>query len=358
MIWILGYGVYFLVLVAALYIPAVSGMLEQGFLLAPEITLAMLCVFLVPLFVFTCHFFTQKNKLRHRKLLYSQSLLCSSLSVSLGLIGTFVGLTDMVTAIASSMGGEGDIVEKMGGMIDSISNALSAMSYAFLTSILGVAVSVLILLSLNFWSFFYEGQEDKNEKGVETNAVNIYERLSSIEKINTEIVGKLTSIPLIEVNGNEYLDLLKDQVEMQKERDRLFSIYMEENSLHLQQLINVVRETGYSVLRESNAMFQNEIVQIKELLHTQNNIILNINSSIDDSRELMKNYHSDIFEPLKVTQERMLLAVDNFAVVAEKSVNELNSNIDNAVAMGKAYIDDEKAFKSNVKQALGFIVNV
>ncbi|TOD19776.1 hypothetical protein CGJ69_24615, partial [Vibrio parahaemolyticus] len=79
-------------------------------------------------------------------------------AVSLGLIGTFQGLTAMVSSIAASMGGEGDLSEKMGSMIGAISQALSAMSYAFLTSILGVAVSVLLILSLNFWSFRFKGQ--------------------------------------------------------------------------------------------------------------------------------------------------------------------------------------------------------
>lgn len=59
----------------------------------------------------------------------------------------------MVSAIAGSLGGEGDLAAKMGAMISSISSALTAMSFAFLTSILGVAVSVLLLVSLNFGSF-------------------------------------------------------------------------------------------------------------------------------------------------------------------------------------------------------------
>ncbi|HDC1342934.1 TPA: hypothetical protein O7V46_005101, partial [Escherichia coli] len=90
------------------------------------------------------------------KLIDSQTKIAASVAVSVGLIGTFQGLTAMVSAIASSMGGEGDMSEKMGSMLSAISSALSAMSYAFLTSILGVAVSVLLLLSLNFWLFYFK----------------------------------------------------------------------------------------------------------------------------------------------------------------------------------------------------------
>ncbi|MDM5035892.1 hypothetical protein AB0976_26185 (plasmid) [Escherichia coli] len=49
-------------------------------------------------------------------------------------------------------------------MLGAISSALSAMSYAFLTSILGVAVSVLLILSLNFWLFYFKELSPKKDK--------------------------------------------------------------------------------------------------------------------------------------------------------------------------------------------------
>ncbi|HGB6042461.1 TPA: hypothetical protein ACIVWC_004930, partial [Salmonella enterica subsp. diarizonae serovar 61:l,v:z35] len=70
----------------------------------------------------------------------------------------------MVSSIAKSMGGSSDMAEKMNSMLNAIASALSAMSYAFLTSILGVAVSVLLLLSLNFWMFYFKDNVENKEK--------------------------------------------------------------------------------------------------------------------------------------------------------------------------------------------------
>ncbi|HGB5296749.1 TPA: hypothetical protein ACIVOJ_004834, partial [Salmonella enterica subsp. diarizonae serovar 61:l,v:z35] len=101
---------------------------------------------------------------KYKKVIASQTKLAASVSVSLGLIGTFQGLTAMVSSIAKSMGGSSDMAEKMNSMLNAIASALSAMSYAFLTSILGVAVSVLLLLSLNFWMFYFKDNVENKEK--------------------------------------------------------------------------------------------------------------------------------------------------------------------------------------------------
>ncbi|EHI9175152.1 hypothetical protein J9S19_004656, partial [Salmonella enterica] len=171
--------------------PAIKNMLTQAVLLAPQITYACGVLFLFPLIIFLCHFFLKMKARKGYILLATQTKLAASVAVSLGLIGTFIGLTDMVSSIAGSLGGDGDMAEKMGAMIASISSALNAMSFAFLTSILGVSVSVLLLINLNFWGFFYsEDIKDKSNKNSD-----LADRLAGIEKINTEISGKLISVP-------------------------------------------------------------------------------------------------------------------------------------------------------------------
>ncbi|EAP5830362.1 hypothetical protein EIN11_24250, partial [Salmonella enterica] len=146
---------YVIIVLSYVMFPAIKNMLTQAVLLAPQITYACGVLFLFPLIIFLCHFFLKMKARKGYILLATQTKLAASVAVSLGLIGTFIGLTDMVSSIAGSLGGDGDMAEKMGAMIASISSALNAMSFAFLTSILGVSVSVLLLINLNFWGFFY-----------------------------------------------------------------------------------------------------------------------------------------------------------------------------------------------------------
>ncbi|EBK4512692.1 hypothetical protein DMU17_24185, partial [Salmonella enterica] len=189
--YLFGMFSYVIIVLSYVMFPAIKNMLTQAVLLAPQITYACGVLFLFPLIIFLCHFFLKMKARKGYILLATQTKLAASVAVSLGLIGTFIGLTDMVSSIAGSLGGDGDMAEKMGAMIASISSALNAMSFAFLTSILGVSVSVLLLINLNFWGFFYsEDIKDKSNKNSD-----LADRLAGIEKINTEISGKLISVP-------------------------------------------------------------------------------------------------------------------------------------------------------------------
>ncbi|ASQ15840.1 hypothetical protein [Enterobacter cloacae] len=162
--YLIGFLFYIIVTFSYVYIDEIHEIVNQSYLLAQAITIGMGVLYIYPLaiFVFICTFSKRTDK--HKHIIDSQTKIAASVSVSLGLIGTFQGLTMMVSSIASSMGGEGDIEEKMNSMLAAISSALSAMSYAFLTSILGVAVSVLLLLSLNFWLFYFKEISPKKIK--------------------------------------------------------------------------------------------------------------------------------------------------------------------------------------------------
>ncbi|ECL0732548.1 hypothetical protein GVA55_004576, partial [Salmonella enterica] len=188
-------------------------MVNQAAFLAPQITYACGVLFILPLLLFLTHWVFRLKARKYYALLATQTKLAASVAVSLGLIGTFMGLTDMVSAISGSLGGEGDLAAKMGAMISSISSALTAMSFAFLTSILGVTVSVLLLVSLNFWEFYYETENNagKNPEKVpsENELHALLNRITLLEEINTNIANKLVYIPentdlseLLVVNSN------------------------------------------------------------------------------------------------------------------------------------------------------------
>ncbi|EBB5477611.1 hypothetical protein FHA82_16415 [Salmonella enterica] len=211
--YFLGLVFYILTAVCYLLFPAIKNMVNQAAFLAPQITYACGVLFILPLLLFLTHWVFRLKARKYYALLATQTKLAASVAVSLGLIGTFMGLTDMVSAISGSLGGEGDLAAKMGAMISSISSALTAMSFAFLTSILGVTVSVLLLVSLNFWEFYYETENNtgKNPEKVpsENELHALLNRIMLLEEINTNIANKLVYIPentdlseLLVVNSN------------------------------------------------------------------------------------------------------------------------------------------------------------
>ncbi len=74
--------------------------------------------------------------------------------------------------------------------------ALNSMSFAFLTSILGVSISVLLLVSLNFFHFFYQKkiktQQQSANYSEELN--HIQETLNTLQKVNINIAQKMISV--------------------------------------------------------------------------------------------------------------------------------------------------------------------
>lgn len=194
----LGLFFYAATFLACFLLKSVREMVQQCLLLAPEISYTMIGIYIYPLIIFLFHRFFNKNKQSNYTLLSNQTKLSASVTVSLGLIGTFIGLTGMITAISASLGGEGDISEKMNAMISSISMALNSMSFAFLTSILGVSISVLLLISLNFFHFFYQKENKKITQQASVNyseeLSHIQETLNKLQKVNITIAQKMISV--------------------------------------------------------------------------------------------------------------------------------------------------------------------
>ena len=126
--------------------------------LAPEIMILIIIGYFYPLMVFVFAYFSGQQK-NYKAFFQSQAFLASTLCVSLGLIGTFFGLSEMVASISAGMNAEGDFNVKISSLLGSIGSSLDAMSLAFLTSILGVAASVLILVSCNYLALYFKDQE-------------------------------------------------------------------------------------------------------------------------------------------------------------------------------------------------------
>ncbi|EMW0227420.1 hypothetical protein AADY61_001599 [Salmonella enterica] len=193
--YVIGILFYVLTISSFFIFKTMNELLHQAIFLAPEVAFAIFIVCLYPLIIFLYHFLRRKNAPENKKYLSSQARLAASVSLSLGLIGTFEGLTEMVSSISKSMMTEGkDLSETMAQMVSSISSALASMSYAFITSIFGVASSVLIIIAFNYIYTYYREQKTTNhhlaDRGV--NELSLI-KLNELEEINVSILEKLSS---------------------------------------------------------------------------------------------------------------------------------------------------------------------
>ncbi|MCY9874828.1 MotA/TolQ/ExbB proton channel family protein [Vibrio barjaei] len=172
------------------FVGAVKEFMLFCYSLAPEITLAIVVNTCISPMYFWYLNLTKRNTLRHKNMFSFVSVSCASVSVSLGLIGTFLGLTTMIQSISSSMGTEGTSIDTM---INSMSHSLDAMAYAFVTSILGVGSSIYLTAALPFARIYFEkgereSESEKLKKDLELlNKDNEYLTQSVSELVNKQV---------------------------------------------------------------------------------------------------------------------------------------------------------------------------
>lgn len=305
-------GLIFYVLTATCYLlfPAIKNMVNQAAFLAPQITYACGLLFILPLLLFLTHIVFRLKARRYYVLLATQTKLAASVAVSLGLIGTFMGLTDMVSAIAGSLGGEGDLAAKMGAMISSISSALTAMSFAFLTSILGVAVSVLLLVSLNFWEFYYEtennAEKTPGKAPSEDELHALLNRIMLLEEININLANKLVCIPdntnlaeQLAVNSNTIAENLSQINTTIKSIEVITKAFAETSDNAL-----VSINTSLMDVNQNNMVANEKIIASNERLMDLNigiSTLLTLMKKISEFNEEMENKKA---EQLKVIIDR------------------------------------------------------
>ncbi|HCL5252118.1 TPA: hypothetical protein N2G30_002243 [Salmonella enterica] len=332
--YFLGLIFYALTVICYLLFPAIKNMVNQAAFLAPQITYACGLLFILPLLLFLTHIVFRLKARRYYALLATQTKLAASVAVSLGLIGTFMGLTDMVSAIAGSLGGEGDLAAKMGAMISSISSALTAMSFAFLTSILGVAVSVLLLVSLNFWEFYYETEDNAEKtpgKAFSENEVHaLLNRITLLEEINTNIANKLVCIPdntnlaeLLVVNSNAIVENL---------------LQINTNIKNMEAIIKEFAEANDNALISINTSLmdvnQNNMVANEKII-AGNGYLMDLNVDVNTLLTLMKK-NFEFYEEME-----------------SKKAEQLKVIIDRQ----ESYFHEQYKFKKKMKQVVEVLSN-
>lgn len=329
-------GLIFYVLTATCYFlfPAIKNMVNQAAFLAPQITYACGLLFILPLLLFLTHIVFRLKARRYYVLLATQTKLAASVAVSLGLIGTFMGLTDMVSAIAGSLGGEGDLAAKMGAMISSISSALTAMSFAFLTSILGVAVSVLLLVSLNFWEFYYETENNAEKTPGKVPSEDelhaLLNRIMLLEEINTNLANKLVCIP---------------------------------DNTNLAELLAVNSNTIAENLSQINTTIKSIEVITKAFTETSDNALISINTSLMDINQ--NNMGAN--EKIIASNERLMdlnIGISTLLTLMKK-ISEFNEEMENKKAeqlkviidRQENYFHEQYKLKKKMKQVVEVLSN-
>ncbi|QPE19480.1 hypothetical protein IMQ36_02275 [Providencia rettgeri] len=280
----IGLFFYAATFIACFLLQSVREMVQQCLLLAPEISYTMIGIYIYPLIIFLFHRVFNKNKQSNYTLLSNQTKLSASVTVSLGLIGTFIGLTGMITAISASLGGEGDISEKMNAMISSISMALNSMSFAFLTSILGVSISVLLLVSLNFFHFFYQKENKKTKQQLSKNDSeelnHIQETLNSLQEVNISIAQKMISVTesnelatdissylqALSTTAQDHLAVLQSIREADDDWKRKLAVYLLEEKINKRNENEKISEEILKIDQTTQWLKENTIESRKKLL--------------------------------------------------------------------------------------------
>lgn len=332
--FLLGTLTYIIVILSYVYVGAVTEMIDEARVLAPEITYAMFFLYFVPMCIHIGQVILKKNTTRDLAVIDKQTKLAASVSVSLGLIGTFQGLTAMVSAIAGSLGGEGDMMSKINTMMQSISSALAAMSYAFLTSILGVAISVLLLISLNFWCSYYK--EKAKEKNTTNELKDIYEKLETLSEVTIALNEKIVVLS----NSNEdNKSALEKMDKIVSNLDSILEFFKQsevQNREGLAKLISTMDEGFKSIIVEQER-FHNGI----------DNKYFEVNEKLDKNILTLKEGFSTVMENSLIVQNGLA------------NINNEISQLHESVVNGYQKLEGEHTkIKSRLKKAIEVIYEI
>ncbi|MDV7105622.1 EAL domain-containing protein [Vibrio sp. TH_r3] len=318
-----------------LFEPA-RALVTQCFILSPEITVLITLTYFYPLSIFSYNFVRKHADAVHLAHFRTQVTLASSLAVSFGLIGTFIGLSEMIAGIAAGMGAEGDFSEKMEALLGSIGSALDSMSFAFLTSIMGVSCSVSVLLASNYLNGFYEKElvhGEKSGSGDSTGSGNTIEGISAeqqqvinenfqsmqksiddtIALINSKEKVWLDLYTLLENNSGStvvqsFSDSLAENNRLAKQQsDQVQMIYNEQASMY-QKMENSLAEHSQSVQQQSSAVINvmsnmsDEVDRMGQVIDQTSN---NTNQIITDTGDVIVRMNSAFSEVLTSTNSQL-----------------------------------------------------
>lgn len=299
-----GYFLFLLAFIALVFIQAARDFFNESLALAPEITtLVAFCYLYIVGITIALSLFPKL--VQNRALLYEIHIkMACSVMVSLGLVGTFLGLVDMIAGIAAALSGEeSDFGARMAKLLSAISSSLGAMSFAFMTSILGVGMSAYGLVAGTFvLSSFKEDEKDtKQDKGIKQDKANQHfdktdatlKRIKILEENIMEIklnAGEHEIAPSVIFNT-----LSKYHNDLAKQNKILLNNINELNKRNaaLVGALEHLSQTVGEISKNSNT-YHESFNDIKESIDKQNVYLSKIDLSAKALRDHTENFSSRI----------------------------------------------------------------
>lgn len=358
--YIFGLLLYIAIPVIAYVAEPARILVQQCFALSPEITVLISLTYLYPLTIFAYSYIKNYKDATHLAHFRGQVTLASSFAVSFGLIGTFIGLAQMISGIAAGMGADGDFSEKMEALLGSIGLALDSMSFAFLTSILGVSASVSILLASNYLNNFFEkelvhgessgGEGGKNSiegfSGEQQEVIN--ENFRQVQKSIDDTITLINSkektwtdlFTLLENNSGSTVvqsfseNLAENNRLAQQQSDQIQQIYADQSAMH-QKLETSLHEYTHYMQQQTHAMVNaitNMASEIDRVGYMIEQTSEKTNQTITQNGEVFESVNASLSEFLSNTHASFDTALNN----TNASFNEALSNTNTAFnhAMG------------------------
>ncbi|MGL5335437.1 MAG: hypothetical protein ACRC9R_04745 [Enterovibrio sp.] len=279
----IGYVLFLALILGFLLFGPAQTFYKESLDLAPEITIlvsvsygyVILLTILLSLF---------PNLSGNRPVTYENHIkMACSVMVSLGLVGTFIGLVDMISGIGKALSGDDtDFAAQMAALLKAISDSLGAMAFAFMTSILGVGVSAYTSVAATFVSTSFQERRKieiniKEEQQVVENQRrfaaevakyvdnNILDRIESLE-------NKIISVRLDSV-GNEISPLIMSEIIMK--HHQMLDEYNNKLLVNVKDLNSSLDSVSLSLKKISDD-FSNHYIALNDLNKSvkQNNVAL------------------------------------------------------------------------------------
>jgi len=329
--YIFGVLFYLFVPLGMLYFDISAEFLNSTWTLAPEITGMIFVTYCYPLIIFFLILIKQQKRMANISTHFkSQVDLAATLTVSFGLIGTFIGLAEMIGLISQGMGATGDFAVKMESLLTSISGALKSMSFAFLTSILGIGASTTILIGANFIGRYFDDEnEDKDKahgKGLNFQGNDAVIRIEETLKESLDLVAGKEKVwsdlyLLLENNsGSKVVDTLNRVIQ---QNSHLISDVAKE--------IQGMRQDHSELFAESNnntAKYNNEFIEvIQAMRQNQNELFAESNNNTVKYSEKVTGVVSSAIDSLVNMQMAIDALRDNADANSESISNVISENI-------------------------------
>lgn len=274
----IGYILFFSIFIFVGYVDNAREFFLQSVSLAPEITYLVVFFYCyIILLAILLGLFPQL--VEDRTAVFDSHLkMACSVMVSLGLVGTFVGLVDMISGIGTALsGGETDFAKKMENLLGAISSSLGAMSFAFMTSILGVGISAYSLVAGNFVSTAFE--ERKKKQNNKMSFENTNEDAYLLHKKNSERIFER-----LEYIEEKIINIKLDINETESAPYALFNEMIKQN----EQLLNYIKDINSQQIK-SNNLLENILIEQVNQSENSNNLLDVIKLNITHLDDISKS---------------------------------------------------------------------